>query len=707
MLKSQKLINQASNFIKNKNLISILILIFFVAIVILYHVFGYIGHYGYDDMQYANLATNILQGNIDYADHFIYRTPVILLTTLSYCFFGINDFASSLPAILTTIAILVCIFFVLKEKGLLTLTIGLALTTLSNWLIFYSDKLMPDIYVAFFIVLSICILNKYKYNTTKNRPFLYAFLFVGALFFGFLSKGTIILTLPLLLYYFIADMLLKRDIKFWCYSTFWGAVILAGYFFVIWYLTGDFTKRFDAIASNSYLNLCSYDQQSLTILLKRIGIDFFNMMLHHGMLTSCIFVIAFLLCKNTIKYFKLEDSFSFFLISTLLLLLSSNFMTISFSSYSPMCLDPRHYLFLIPVAAIPASLIITDFIREKKHAWQIIGFLFLAFAIAWFTDSNSCWELYLPLLGLFFAYYFLKNNRLVTCLFMVFFIVILSIIPFKMISYAQKVDYWKQREIVFEHIINQQDDCYVITDKVQTRLADYYNGFKQESKLNLLPFDEFDINSLDSNKKKILFLNNYTCNLSNYDFNDLPYYAQVIDHSNVLLFEDKKLNISVYQMNKLSEPNYSGTVLFQTSNDFETEKPFWAVNSADVVDNEKGKINSIIEYSATFSFPMDSLLAVTKNDLLVSCNLQCYFEDKTDAILVVSLEDENGSYIWKGLGVNKYIKAYSNWCPIKYNVIIPHNELKINSVLKIYLWNQNKKKAYIDDFEMKIISLSE
>ena len=692
---------------KHKSLISFLILSFFVVIVILYHIFGYIGHYGYDDIQYANLAANILQGNIDYNDHFIYRAPVIFLTAASYWLFGVNDFASSLPSILTTIAILACIFFVLKEKGHLPLIIGLALTTLSNWFIFYSDKLMPDIYVALFVVLSICILNKYKYNTDKNRPLLYAFLFTLTLFCGFLSKGTIVLTLPLLLYYFITDILLKRDIKFWCYSIFCGVIILAGYFLIIWLLTGDFTKRFDVIVSNSYLNLCSYNQQSLTILFKRITVDFFNMMLHHGMLTSCIFVAVAILHRNSIKYLKLEDSFSFFLISALLLLLSSNFMTISLSSYSPMCLDPRHYLFLIPVAAIPASLIITDFIREKKQAWQIIGLLFLSCAIAWFTDSNSCWDLYLPMLGLFLVFYFLKNKQIHTCLFALFFVFILSIIPFKMILYAQKIDYWKQKEIAFEYIVNQQNDCYIITDKVQTRLIDYYNGFKQESKLVFLPFDEFEINSLDSNKKKILFLNSHTCYLSNYDFNDLPYYAQVIDNSNVLLFEDKKLNISVYQMNKLSEPNYSGTVLLQTINDFETEKPFWLVNSVDIVDHEKGKINSILEYSATFSFPIDSLLATTKSNLLISSNLQCYFEDKTDAVLVVSLEDEHGSYIWKGLDVNKYINAYSNWWPIKYNVVIPYNELKNNSVVKIYLWNKNQRKAYIDNFEVKIIGLDE
>jgi len=36
----------------------------------------------------------------------------------------------------------------LKEYGNTTIFLDLSLTTLSTWFIFYSDKLMPDIYVA-------------------------------------------------------------------------------------------------------------------------------------------------------------------------------------------------------------------------------------------------------------------------------------------------------------------------------------------------------------------------------------------------------------------------------------------------------------------------------------------------------------------------------------------------------------------------------
>ena len=80
------------------------ILLIYIILVILYHLFGYSGHYGYDDIHYAELATNLLKGTVNFEDHYAYRFPVILFTAMFYALFGINDLASSLPALAITIA---------------------------------------------------------------------------------------------------------------------------------------------------------------------------------------------------------------------------------------------------------------------------------------------------------------------------------------------------------------------------------------------------------------------------------------------------------------------------------------------------------------------------------------------------------------------------------------------------------------------------
>jgi hypothetical protein len=152
---------------------SVWILLFFVSALILHHILGYTGHYGYDDLEYARLAGNFTHGIIDFNNHYSYRLSLILLTALSYSLFGVSDFASSLPSLIITISILLLVFFTLKNYGNLTLMAGLALTAFSRWFIFYSDKLMPDIYLAFSVTLSLFILHKYKFRSKEQQPVLY------------------------------------------------------------------------------------------------------------------------------------------------------------------------------------------------------------------------------------------------------------------------------------------------------------------------------------------------------------------------------------------------------------------------------------------------------------------------------------------------------------------------------------------------------
>ena len=85
------------------------ILLIYIIIVFLYHLFGYIGHFGFDDLHYAELAVDLLHGSVNFEDHYAYRFPVILFTFLSYLIFGISDFASSLPALAITITILIIV----------------------------------------------------------------------------------------------------------------------------------------------------------------------------------------------------------------------------------------------------------------------------------------------------------------------------------------------------------------------------------------------------------------------------------------------------------------------------------------------------------------------------------------------------------------------------------------------------------------------
>ncbi len=686
---------------KKKN---IFILIFFILAVVAYHVFGYIGHYGYDDVHYAKLAVDFNRGIHDYTDHFTYRTPIILLTALSYSVFGFSDSASAIPSLLIAIAIVVIVYKLLKNKGPHTLITGLALTVLSNWFIFYSDKLMPDLYVALSILLSLFLIHQYKFSSRKKDPFLYSVLLSFSLLFGFMAKGTVILFIPVLVFFICVDFLLKRDRRFWVYTIVAGVVVFAAYFIIIGLITGDVFKRFEAIVNNSYLNLCSYEKQPVAILLKRIAYQFFVMLVYQTMATGYIFLIAFLVREKSSGYFKINDSFSFWIASAFVLLLSSNFMSISLTSYSPMCLDPRHYLFLVPVVSIPASAVVAGFIKRKTYGIQIVLTIISIAVVAVFLEGKGFFYHYIPLLFLFGVYMLLKPARSNQIIFVILFVAVMALMPATMIDYAQKVKYKKQKEIFETYILNSADSCTVITNDVQKNLGNYYNKFRDDGVIRFLNYKEFNDDTAD-HRKKILFMNGYTRNLSGMGFEDLPYYARNISENNELIYRDEELKIEIYEMNEILIPKHSFRKLMYSKNTFEEQIINWSQNDSDISTERKyagTKSIRLGEYSSSFEYELDSLDLDSVSQLSVMCSVYCCFFDKTNAKLVVSVENQDGAYIWYGLEINKFIKAYSNWWPVQHEVTVNKKDIKKDSWIKVYLWNMEKQKAFVDDFEITI-----
>lgn len=680
------------------------ILLIFIIIVVLYHIVGYTGHFGYDDLHYAQLANDLLHGRFDVEDHYAYRLAVILFTSLFYLIFGISDLTSSLPAILVTIAILIIVFSILRDKGPTTIITGLSLVTLSHWLLYYSDKLMPDIYVALSVFSALAIIDHYKYRSDKSRTFLHAFLLAFSLLFGFLAKGTIVLAIPLLLYLVITDLIRRRDLKFWLYSMVTGIGMLAIYLLILWIFTGDMMKRFDAISSNSYLNLCSYDQQSLGILMNRIFAGFFELSIYQSLATGYIFIIAFLFQKKGAGSFKMNDSFSFFLVSALILFLSSSFMTISIHAYAPMCLDPRHYLFLVPVASIPASEIITGFIQSKKTAIQIICVLFLVTVISFFLPGGTCWKLYLPLLILFTAYLFTGGNTKYRYLFMILFTAILLLIPLDMTRYAARVKYRKQREMLEEEVLEKNPGCIIITDEVQKRLLAYYSHFEADQTRRFLSFDEFH-SEVAQPGKTLMLLNPYTMYLSGMTENDLPWYARHISDHNRIVFTSSDPDLTLYEMMEINRFDEAENKIFATFNGFENSVPYWNQDDKDLstgICYAGSRSNRVARYSSTFDYPVDSIHFKDLQSLVIQCDLVCYDRDESDTKLIVSLEDSTGTYFWKALEITRYMKAYSHWWPLSFDVTIDPAGIRNESRLKVYLWKNRGPDVYIDNFGINV-----
>lgn len=683
------------------------ILLIYIVLVILYHLFGYTGHFGYDDLHYAELAADFLRGSVNFEDHYAYRFPVILLTALFYLIFGISDLSSSLPALVITISILLILYKLLKEQGPRVLIAGLSLCTFSNWFIFYSDKLMPDIFVALAVLWALAVIHRYKYKSDKRSTLRHAFLLAFSLLFGFMSKGTIVLVLPLLIFLVITDVILKRDLKFWVYSLLCGIFLMSLYLGLVWMLTGNPFERFDAIAGNAYLNLCSYDQQGTGILLRRIFVGFFGLAVYQSLATGFIFVFAAQAKRKGLQVFRMSDSHAFFASSAVILFLSSSFMSISLGSYAPMCLDPRHYLFLLPVVAIPASRIVAEFPQQRNTAIRILVILLGVSVISYFLEGNSFWKLYMPLTALF-AFFYLIRNRWVSRRHILLFSLILLLLPLEMIRYARELQYRRQRALLKEEVLLKHPSATIVTNEVQKRLLQYYSRFDEDQMHRFVSYEEFET---DPERKGDLLLlqNGHTRYLSGMDLYDLPVWARDISGDAKALFRSDLPEMALYAMQDLSLLHQEKITLFSSMNDYETPVPFWDQQAKDLSNNfayAGTRSNRIREFSSTFAYPLDSLDLGSRPKLLVQCHLYCLARDKTNARIIVSLENSQDTPFWKSLEVSKYLKAYDNWWPVKFELPI-NDAIQPGTNLKVYVWKTDNSELYIDNFAVRIAAFCE
>jgi len=651
-------------------------------------------------MEYARLAARLSEGLFDSTNHSSFRLTLVGLTALSYKLFGINDLASSIPALAYTAGSLALVYLILKNEEWHILTIGLALFSLNNWTFFYSDKLMPDTAVTFFAFLFVYVFYLYKYAPKKMPVYVYSFLAALALFLCFNSKETVVLLAPLMIWLMITDIVLKRSGKFWLQFIGFCLIFLTLYLVACELVFGNAMERFRAIVANSYLNSCSYDQQPFAETLKRIMYGLAKLFLIQDMLLGFLVVLSTLYFAPVRQWLKLADRKSFFVVSSVVLMLSCNFMSISITSYIPMCPDPRHYLFLIPVIAVAAALVMKDHFQSFKFRGIFFILILVAFAVAMGMGHPIARKLYLPVLlvaGIVLLY---KNMEIGKRLFAILMVAALLFQPADMFIYAGEVSYQKQKEIVQDELIAKNQDYIVITDEVQKRLGYYYSGFNDSARCRFINYAEADTFHFPSNARKILLNNWYTRYLSGMDDQDLPYYATTAENP---VSKDEKHNLFIFELKDFARR----ARLFSTENDFESEKPFWKQSSGK--SNEQVYAGSYsekpVEFSSSFSISLDSLNLDSISQVVVSPKLKIFAGDDAECSVVISMNSNGEQYFWRGFNLSKYVKSKGSWWPASFNEIIEGDTIRNNTTLNVYVWNNKKNEIYIDNFEVEIFSI--
>jgi hypothetical protein len=443
-------------------------------------------------------------------------------------------------------------------------------------------------------------------------------------------------------------------------------------------------------------------------LLQRLYYDFFALACNDLLLFNTLFVFVYFFQRKPRAFWAFPDARSFYACSVLLLFLSANFMSISPTAYVPMCLDPRHYLFLIPVAAIPAAQQIADYLQEKQRVLPLL-LLLAAAAVFMFSINGQIWSKpYFPCLLLMGVFFFLPTQRpWLCCLFALGLLGILLIGPIRQMQYAGQVRYNAQKEVLYTQLLNKNESCYIITDPVQQRLGRYYSSFKAKP-YRFLSFDQFDFDTLDG-RKKYVYLNWHTQYLSGLAASDLPRYAQMpaLDSAQ-LVFREPNLNLAIYELSHSGLKPMIGPILLQSFNDFERAVPYWEQNPSNLTPMAQAsgkRAYTYTEFSATFNYPLDSLPNTTRQGLLITAQVKLMVKSASSAKLVISMEDASGAYLWRAKDLGKSIKAFDNWWPQVYQLELTQAEIKPQSRLKIYVWNEDKKQAWVDDFEVRVQGL--
>jgi hypothetical protein len=366
-----------------------MILAGFIMLMLLHLIFVFCGFYGGDDINYARYAAAAAPGGnfSPAADQFQLRWVTVYSTAVFYRLFGITAFTSSLSSFMSFVGCGVILHKMLKESNLKIYLLSMTLFFFSHSIVFYAHRLLADPAVCF---AALWMYYSYRcYYLKEQHAFRYACYFTTALLIAVMAKETIIIIIPLFALLFAKDLLQKQRILFWKYVVPLSAFAILLYLLYFKITTGDFLYRYHVLLSKSYFTDCSFDQLPFSYTLQRIGYQLWKAMLLNGDLLMYLPAVAAFIYRKKIGLLT-ADALAF-----IFLLFCANFMSISFTGYVPLCQDTRHFIFLIPFAAVCGGPMLYHYFNEPKRFILLPLLMLVSTAFIFFVDGGNTKYLYL------------------------------------------------------------------------------------------------------------------------------------------------------------------------------------------------------------------------------------------------------------------------------------------------------------------------
>ncbi|SDA89694.1 hypothetical protein SAMN03080617_03203 [Algoriphagus alkaliphilus] len=445
----------------------------------LYWLFGFDGITFSDDVYYLLAGKNFWAGTMEFNEyHFSTRWGAYIPSGLIGFLFGFDPHRISLISLFSYIGTLAMLLKVLpRESNPWVLLIWFSTQV---YFLHFLTKVYPDSQLVFWTVLV-----PFSAVYRNERPILAALGLISGLFFGFLTKETIIFLAPLPVLLWAFDWKKgTKNIPF--YSALFGFGIVFGslYLAYFWIQFGSPFYRFESIQDGHYISEFTYADKSVWVMLKRLTILPILTFVERSYWIWIVFAIPGLLkIRKNPQSPGIEFGLAFLSLLGLFWVMSTNFRF-----YNPIYLNPRHLIILVPILAFLIALGWEDWSRNLKLKRSMTGLILLGTGISLIQQD---WKMAAFQAFAIVIIYVIQKRQQVWS-----FGVYLAFPALMAISYQMKLKEYK-------HLIQTLDQESLTTTNQSIILT---NNFLDFSKEVLLPENQttkdllFPIEKLDSLK---------------------------------------------------------------------------------------------------------------------------------------------------------------------------------------------------------------
>ncbi|MDI1321108.1 MAG: hypothetical protein PSV36_00085 [Algoriphagus sp.] len=358
-----------------------------------YWVFGFDGITFSDDVFYLLAGKNFWEGTMEVNEyHFSTRWGAYVPSGLIGHWLGFEPHRISLVSLISYLASLFLLYKILPKSFPEWILVLWFCTHV--YFMHFLTKVYPDSSLVFWTCL---VPAAAVYRSSK--PYLSAFLFIFALFAGFLTKETIVFFAPLPILLFLFDWRSGSiSTKFYVSLVSFGFLFGFSYLGYFWIEFGDPFYRITSIQAGHYISEFTYADKGIWSILKRLTYMPVVTFVERAYWPWLVFAVPGLLFawKNRIS------PATEFALAFLSLFGCFWFMSTNLKFYNPLYLNPRHLIILTPILAF---LVATGWSKWQSN-WRLkrlmIGLLALGILISLFQQDWKMTAFQSGLAGLIF-----------------------------------------------------------------------------------------------------------------------------------------------------------------------------------------------------------------------------------------------------------------------------------------------------------------